>query len=152
MTDSNAIPPLRFEMLSQPKYLSGVRSMVGAVAQRFGFSEQECSQISLAVDEALCNVINHGYHRREDGRIWVSVLPLEGDSGLRFIIEDNAEQVDPGDIQPRDLDDIRPGGLGVHIIREVMDTVEYSQREGGGMRLVLEKTPQAVRDAGESSS
>jgi anti-sigma regulatory factor (Ser/Thr protein kinase) len=134
-----AIPPLRFEMLSQPRYLSAVRSMVASVAQRFGFSEQECSHISLAVDEALCNVINHGYQKREDGRIWVSVWPLEDPTGLRIVIEDHAPQVDLGHIKPRDLDDVRPGGLGVHIIREVMDHVEYSHREGGGMRLTLEK-------------
>jgi len=133
------IPPLRFEMLSQPKYLSAIRSMLSSLAQRFGFSEQDASKLSLAVDEALCNVINHGYGRREDGRIWVSVWPLDNPAGVRIVIDDEARQVDPGAIQPRDLDDIRPGGLGVHIIREVMDHVEYIRRESGGMRLVLEK-------------
>lgn len=151
---TETIPPLRFEMLSQPRYLSGVRSMIAAVAQRFGFADQQCSQISLAVDEALCNVINHGYERREDGRIWVSVWPLENPVGLRFVIEDQARQIDPSKIQPRDLDDIRPGGLGVHIIREVMDSVEYMQRPEGGMRLVLEKrvgSPSAAPDHHSSS-
>lgn len=113
--------------------------MVGSVAQRFGFSEHEASQLSLAVDEALCNVINHGYKRREDGRIVVCVWPLTDPPGLRIVIEDDAMQVEPTSIQPRDLDDVRPGGLGVHIIREIMDHVEYERREGGGMRLVLEK-------------
>jgi hypothetical protein len=37
------------------------------------------------------------------------------------------------------LDDIRPGGLGVYIIREIMDEVRYEKREGGGMRLTLTK-------------
>ncbi len=139
MGESDESPPLRFEMLSQPRYLSAVRAMVQNVAQRFGFSESDCNQISLAVDEALCNVINHGYEKREDGRIWVSVWPVEHPPGIRVVIEDVARQVDPADIRPRDLDEIRPGGLGVHIIREVMDSVVYERRTEGGMRLTLTK-------------
>ncbi len=56
-----------------------------------------------------------------------------------IVIEDRAKQVDPGSIQSRDLDDIRPGGLGVYIMREVMDEVVFEQREGGGMRLRMLK-------------
>jgi len=148
MTD-DTLPPLRFEMLSQPRYLSAVRAMVSQVAQRFGFSEGECNQMSLAVDEAICNVINHGYQRRDDGRIWVSVWPVEG-GGLRVVIEDVARQVDLDSIRPRDLDEVRPGGLGVHIIREVMDEVIYEHRAEGGMRLTMTKRPgTAANAAGE---
>ena len=149
MTDSkrkqsahdNAVdaPPLRFEMLSQPRYLSAVRAMLMSLTQRFGFDEHDGNQISLAVDEALCNVINHGYSRRDDGRIWVSVWPIRDPAGLKFVIEDIGRQVNVDEIKPRNLDDIRPGGLGVHIIREVMDEVVYEQRSEGGMRLTLVK-------------
>ncbi len=137
--DKEVMPPLRFELLSQPRFLSAVRAMVGNVAQRYGFSEAQCSQISLAVDEALCNIINHGYEKRDDGRIAVSVWPQENPPALRLVIEDAGRQVDPGSIKSRDLEDIRPGGLGVHIIREVMDEVVYERRPEGGMRLTLVK-------------
>jgi len=145
---SGPLAPLRLEMLSQPRLLSAVRAMVGNLAQRFGFDDQDCNQISLAVDEALCNVINHGYDRRKDGRIWVSVWPEEeGErTGMRVVIEDGARQVDPEEIQGRDLDDVRPGGLGVHIIRQVMDEVVYEKREQGGMRLTMVKLRGAPSD------
>lgn len=127
-------------MLSQARFLSGVRGLMGNLAQRLGFDEAAAGQISLAVDEALCNIINHGYERRPDGRIWIRIWTMEGASaGLRVVIEDRARQVDPESIQPRDLADIRPGGLGVFIIREVMDEARYERREGGGMRLTLVK-------------
>ena len=58
---------------------------------------------------------------------------------MLIVVEDRAKQVDPETIQPRDLDDIRPGGLGVHIIREIMDHVSYEKRDGGGMRLSMTK-------------
>ncbi|MEM1424336.1 MAG: ATP-binding protein [Planctomycetota bacterium] len=134
---------LVIEMLSQPRYLSGARDLVAAVSKRLGFTDHDCGQIALAVDEALCNVIRHGYDRRETEKIWLSIWPAsEGDrSGVRILIEDEAEQVDPEDIKSRDLSEIRPGGLGVYIIREVMDEARFERRPHSpvGMRLDMTK-------------
>lgn len=133
-------PAVRLEMTSQARFLAAARAMIGNLAQRIGFNEVQCGQISLAVDEALCNIINHGYDKRPDGRIWINVWTLEGPRpGLRIVIEDRAKQVDPQTIRSRDLEDIRPGGLGVYIIREIMEDVKYEKRDGGGMRLTMSK-------------
>ncbi len=139
MAESIKEPAVRLEMFSQPRFLAATRALVGSIAQRIGFSEFQCGQISLAVDEALCNVITHGYDRRDDGKLWLNLWPLDTPPGIKVIIEDLARQVDPGSIQPRDLDDIRPGGLGVHIIREIMDEVTYERRRERGMRLTMIK-------------
>ncbi|MBX3363768.1 MAG: ATP-binding protein [Phycisphaeraceae bacterium] len=136
-------PHVRIEMLSDPLYLSGARELVSAVARRLGFDEPTCSQIALAVDEALANVICHGYQRRPDGLMWISLWPLAlspDTPSLRIVIEDEARQIDCEQIRGRDLDDIRPGGLGVHIIRQIMDHVLYEKRSPCGMRLTLVKT------------
>lgn len=136
-------PDLRVQMVSDPVYLSGARELVSAVAKRLGFAAEASGQIALALDEALCNIIRHGYERRRDGTIWISLWPLESGNGhgigLRIVIEDEAKQVEPEQIRSRDLDEIRPGGLGVHIIREVMDEVVYEKRPSVGMRLTLVK-------------
>ena len=58
-----------------------------------------------------------------------------------------ALQVDPSTIRSQNLDDIRPGGLGVYIIREIMDEVRYEQRDGGGMRLSMVKQLPATTDS-----
>lgn len=140
MDDATQQPDLRLEMYSQARLLAAVRAMVGSFAQRMGFNEVHCGQVSLAVDEALCNVINHGYEKRADGRITLSLWAIDGPPArMKIVIEDRAKQVDPNAIRSRDLDDIRPGGLGVFIIREIMDDVRYEKREGGGMRLTLIK-------------
>ena len=156
MAELSPVPDLKLEMYSQPRLLSAARAMVGSLAQRLGFNEIQCGQISLAIDEALCNIINHGYERRPDGRIWLNVWDLKADPpGIKVVIEDRAKQVEPDRIRPRDLDDIRPGGLGVYIIREIMDDVSYEQRRGGGMRLTMVKrmpAPDREKAADESSS
>jgi len=156
MVDRSAIPDLKLELFSQPRLLSAARAAVGSFSQRLGFNEVQCGQISLSIDEALCNIIIHGYDRRPDGRIWLSIWDMKTDPpGIRVVIEDRARQVDPATIQPRDLDDIRPGGLGVYIIREIMDEVTHELRADGGMRLTMVKqippTPKR-QSAGTSSS
>lgn len=139
-------------MVSDPLYLSGVRDLVSAVARRLGFGDLGCSQIALAVDEALCNIIRHGYESAGDRPIWISLWPEAvtdaGTSrGITLLIEDEARQIDPTRIRGRELDDIRPGGLGVHIINEVMDDVEFKKREGKGMSLRLVKRVDTTQEA-----
>lgn len=157
MTDvRRAEPDVLLRLTSHPRYLSGARELVTATARRLGFDETVGCQIALAVDEALANVIRHGYGSQPDRPIWVSIWPLgssvDDAAGMRIMIEDEAAQVEPDQIKGRDLEDIRPGGLGVHIIRKVMDHACYEKREGGGMRLVMEKrlTTGGGGDAGDS--
>ena len=147
-------PSLRLEMVSDPTYLSGAREMVAAVTRRLGFTEEGSGQIALAVDEALCNIIRHGYDRRTDRPIWLTLAPIAGGNGkaegVTIVLEDEAKQVDPVVIKSRDLEEIRPGGLGVHIIREIMDDVRYEKRDGAGMRLTMSKRIANVVAPGDS--
>lgn len=158
-------PDVRIEVLSQPRFLAGVREMMAAIASRLGLDETGASKVALAVDEALCNVIRHGYDQRPDGRIEVSVW-ITGNAaqaasncgsadngraggGMLIRIDDEGKQTDPERIRSRDLTDIRPGGLGVHIINEVMDLVKYEKRKPIGMRLTMVKVvPDGAADAG----
>lgn len=135
----NHLPDLSVQMLSRTSLLAPVRSMIVSLAERTGFDEVCCGHVALAVDEALANVIRHGYGGREDCRVWVHLWQLHEPAGLRIVVEDLARQIEPEQIRGRELDDVRPGGLGVHLIRSVMDTVRFEKRREGGMRLTLEK-------------
>jgi anti-sigma regulatory factor (Ser/Thr protein kinase) len=85
------------------------------------------------VTEALANVARHGYKGKPDQPICVRLAPAQNgpQRGLTIEIEDECQNVDLRQIKGRPLTEIRPGGLGVHIIREMMDHVEYSQRSNG---------------------
>jgi anti-sigma regulatory factor (Ser/Thr protein kinase) len=159
-------PHLRIELRSNPLLLSGVRELVVALSKRLGFTDESGGQIALAVDEALCNVIRHGYQRQPDRPIWMSIWAEGGawangsptatgaagderPDALRVVIEDEAQQVEPSEIRSRSLDEIRPGGLGVHIIRTVMDEALYEKRGSAGMRLTMVK--KRVGSSGEGA-
>ncbi len=69
----------------------------------------------------------------------MSVVRPAGEDLLEIRLRDYGNQVAPEQIRSRDLDDVRPGGLGVHIIQECMDTVEYRPAETGGTLLILQR-------------
>ena len=140
-TDHRGQPAIQLRLLSQPTFLAGARELVSGIARRLGFDDVGAGRIALAVDEALANVINHGYQRAADRPIFLTLWPeAEPDApGLCIVIEDEAPHVDISRICGRDLEDVKPGGLGVHIIKEVMDVAEYQQRDPVGMRLIMVK-------------
>ena len=72
-------PHIEIRLISDPIYLSGARELVSSVARRLGFDDLQCSKIALAGDEALCNIIRHGYDRAPDKPIWIRLWPADSD-------------------------------------------------------------------------
>ncbi len=119
----NAEQLIDLRIAAEPCCLKLVRSVIRDVADLAGLPEQERDNVVLAVHEACMNVIQHAYHNAPKEEIRLSVLRSQ--SALIFLLQDDAPCVDTESIRPRDLDQIRPGGLGVHFIRQIMDEVEF---------------------------
>lgn len=134
---------------SEPKQAAVVRAAVDAFAAELGANQSDRSNLVLAIDEAVCNVIKHGYRGQPGQPIDVKLerLSQKGRTGLRVVIRDQGRQIDPTEIVGRDLDDVRPGGLGTHIIRSIMDEVEYRRQETSGMELRMVKWLSGTRGA-----
>lgn len=132
---------IRLEITSEPVHLAEVRRVVEAAAREAGVVDTEVNGVALAIDEALSNIIRHGYRGEAGHPIEVQVerCGVHGRPALRLLLKDRGRQVEPDQIVGRDLSEVRPGGLGTHIIRSVMDQVQYSKRDGGGMRLEMVK-------------
>ena len=79
-------------------------------------------------------ITRHAYGGESDGVIEFEI-EHRGDV-LVFSLVDHAPAIDPSRVRPRDLDDIRPGGLGTHFIRRVMDEVEFSKPASGSGNLL----------------
>ena len=113
----------RIHFLSRPDKLKPVRDAVRALAQRMGCSVENIECMVMAINEACMNVIQHAYGTQEDGEVILEFWKDGEDLVVR--IHDFAETVDKKNIKSRDLDDVRPGGLGVHMIHKMMDSVDY---------------------------
>lgn len=134
---------INLRIFSQPRYACVARAAITAAVEKLGFPDDACGQVMLAVDEAVTNIIRHGYPDRDDGPIDITFTADESDptrAAFTIVVEDEGEQIEPTRIKGRDLDDVRPGGLGVHIIREVMDHVTYAPRTDRGMRVEMTKS------------
>jgi serine/threonine-protein kinase RsbW len=103
-----------------------------------GLEKKEAGKVVLAIDEALSNIIIHGYECNGTGTIEIE---MESDrSSFRFIISDNAPAFNPLENPPPDIDEyIDSGsshGLGIDIFKKTME-VYYEKSESGGNRLIL---------------
>jgi sigma-B regulation protein RsbU (phosphoserine phosphatase) len=111
-----------------------MRAAVRACVAACGCGEASTGDIVLAIDEACQNIIRHAYKGDPDGVIELEIC-RSGDP-LVFYLCDHAPEIDPRTVKPRDLDDVRPGGLGTHFIKEVMDRADFLPRPGGGGNLL----------------
>ncbi len=118
-----------FVMSSDTRNLPIVRATVGQLAAAYGCDEAEARAITLAVDEALANVIRHAYGGRGDGRIELQCRV--GEDELQFRLRDTGDAPDPTRICAREVGCDKIGGLGTHIIRDVMDSVSYQTSADG---------------------
>lgn len=103
--------------------LTDIRAAVQEACRKAGCDEETTAAWVLAVNEASMNVIQHAYRFAEGQALRVEVAVAEGE--LITLICDNGIPARIEDLQPRALDDLRPGGLGVHFIRELTDTMAY---------------------------
>jgi serine/threonine-protein kinase RsbW len=132
---------------SHGSYLGYIRSLVGDLARKIGFPEEEVAKIEMAVDEACSNVVKHAYSpkrasswKHQDPEIRMDVRAENN----RLVIEinDHGQNFDfaayrPTDVENR-LEQMMPHGYGIFIMRKFMDEIQYSSndRSGNTLRLV----------------
>ncbi len=131
-------PLIRFEIPSRADRLCLLRRVVRETIRLAGCDDALADDLVLAVNEACMNIMQHADTGTYQGPIEIEILARDG--MLEFLLRDYARPVDVTSIRSRDLDDLRPGGLGVHIIGEIMDEVNFlPPPEGRGNLLRLRK-------------
>ena len=117
-----------------------VRAWVADQARTVQASQPEIDDLVLAIDEAVTNVIVHGYHDRP-GLIELEVM-VESDM-MTLILRDQAPLFDPTCVPPPDLSlplEQRPiGGMGIHLMRHSVDRITYASTAEGGNQITLVK-------------
>src|SRR5258708_35468682 len=109
MSDTRRRMQIKFAMPSDPRYLPVVRGAIGPLAAVIGWDESECRAITLALDEALANVIRHAYHGSADGLIELECR--ESANGLEITLSDKGDAPEKSKIGARQNRRIQPGGL-----------------------------------------
>ncbi len=126
----------KIEFCSHTANLALMRNFVREFLKPYPFSEQERMLMVLGVDEACTNIIRHAYELQEDQLIALSLEGLR--QCVRMRVRDYGKQTPAHAMKGRAHDLIRPGGLGLHLIRRAFDKVDYIVRKRG-TELVLTK-------------
>jgi serine/threonine-protein kinase RsbW len=134
---------MRLYLESNPEALCLVRSTLERASEVTHFREPDCRAIVRSVDEALANVIRHAYKGRGGLPIELTCRRLfagpdkQEPVGLEIELCDSGIPVDPKKLSGRPLDEIRPGGLGLHFMKQSMDVVEFRRKSGkNSLRMV----------------
>ena len=123
------------EINSDPSELKKVREKVEAFCKENQI-KVNLLEIKLAIDEALQNIIRHAYKLDKTKKITIKLEKISGDS-FKAEIRDFGERVPIDQIKHRALDDIKPGGLGVHFIKSISKEMTYEHKDEAGTLLTL---------------
>jgi anti-sigma regulatory factor (Ser/Thr protein kinase) len=127
--------PARFD------YLDEIRDFVAQVASQGGFNEKEIYSIQLAADEAATNIIEHAYAGISDASLDIS-CDMQGETMI-ITMRDKGAPFDPSMVkQPNlkaNLSERQIGGLGIYLMRKIMDEVRYESNAKTGNLLTMTK-------------
>jgi len=153
--DESRVLLLRLEMHSDPSLLCAVRGAVERLTESFGFTAPDCRAVTRAVDEALTNIIRHAYGGRPDQPIEMFFRSVhrhantKSSDGLEIELCDRGPSIERAQLCIRELEEVKPGGLGLHFIQQSMDVVEFKRAKGTNRLRLVKYVRAAQQDVNE---
>lgn len=133
---TDAMKKTKIEFSSHTGNLSLMRDHVRKFLDSYPLSQRERTLMVLGVDEACTNIIRYAYELRDDQLI---VLSMEGlHSCVRMRLRDYGKKTPVSEMKGRAHDAVKPGGLGLHLMRDAFDQIDYILKRRG-TELVLTK-------------
>jgi serine/threonine-protein kinase RsbW len=119
--------------------LEKIRDFVFSHAKQFYFSENDAQKITLAVDEACTNLMRYSYNCKCEFNICIDIIISNNEFVVQII--DEGEPFNPLSVESPDMKkyfaEFRKGGLGIHIMRSVMDNIEYQPSQSSEKKNIL---------------
>ena len=123
---------LTLTLKSDPSEIGRLVDLLEAFGPQSGLTDDATFKLTLALDEIVANVVRHGFDDDREHRIEVKVTV--DDRTVTASVEDDGLEFDPREAPVPDLDlpiEMRkPGGLGMHLVKATMDSVEYRRQDG----------------------
>jgi serine/threonine-protein kinase RsbW len=123
---------LTLTLKNDPSEIGRLVDLLEAFGPQSGLTDDATFKLTLALDEIVANVVRHGFDDDREHRIEVKVTV--DDRTVTASVEDDGLEFDPREAPVPDLDlpiEMRkPGGLGMHLVKATMDSVEYRRQDG----------------------
>jgi anti-sigma regulatory factor (Ser/Thr protein kinase) len=133
--------------LSSPDQLRDIRDTIREVLRQNNCPPQFIDDFVLAVNEACANIMQHAYKGQCSNDIILEIHQRQDE--IRVRLTDFAAPVDKSACKSRQLDEIRPGGIGVHLMNELMDDVRFLETEAEVGNILQMKKKITTRQQGE---
>ena len=135
------IKQYQLKIPSQTDNLELIRNFVSGVAKKVGFDANDTNKIELAIDEACTNVIKHAYKHDEHQDIDVAIK-IDYQK-IAIIVTDRGDSFRMKDVELPDMKDylaeLRVGGLGIYLMKTLMDEVDYKTDSKGQNKVKMVK-------------
>ena len=105
--------------------LKEVRVFSREVFEKINIQQEQKDELVLAIAEAAQNIVKHAYKDKPDANDIMVVEVSCVNNELKIAFYDRGTPVDPEKVKHRDLNNVKPGGLGTFFIQEIMDAVEF---------------------------
>lgn len=126
---------------NQTDNLELIRDFIAKVSGKVGFGEDDIDKIRIAVDEACTNVIKHAYE--QEGEDHIGVIIKIDYSKLTIVVTDRGKGFDPKALELPNMEayfaELRVGGLGIYLMKTLMDEVDYTIKPGVGNEVRMVK-------------
>lgn len=126
---------------SQVDNLEIIRNFISGVASKVGFNAEDANKIELAVDEACTNVIEHAYENDDSNDIDIAIQ-LDYQK-LSIVVTDRGRSFKFNKVEMPNMDtylaELRVGGLGIYLMRTLMDEVDYQSKPNGSNEVRMVK-------------
>ena len=134
-------PMQSLQFIAKFEYLDEISEFVGEIARAGGFDSRDIHNIQLAADEAASNIIEHAYEGVKNGVLEISCGVKDG--AMTIVMVNYGESFDASVIPvpnlKADLSERKIGGLGIFLMRKLMDEVHYESRRDRGNVLTMIK-------------
>ena len=112
--------------------ISKLATFIGELSEELDFTPELNFNLNLVLEEAISNVILYAYCKEEQKEI--SLVAYLSDNNLVFVLTDSGMEFDPTKVPDADVtlsaEEREIGGLGIYLIRQIMNTVEYQRIDG----------------------
>jgi serine/threonine-protein kinase RsbW len=135
-----------FKLKNDLKEIERLAATVLAFGREQELSEKLVWEIRLVLEEIVTNIISYGYEDQKEHNIAVSIMNSE--QYITLVVRDDARPFNllehPAPDLKIPLEGREVGGLGIHLVRKIMDEIDY-KREADGNRLFMRRRKQQAR-------
>lgn len=124
----------RMKLPADSGNLDIIRKFIAGISENMGFNDEEVYKIELAVDEACANVIKHAYLTNSKREPIINIEAQEKNDRIEIVISDKGKGFDPSKVKKPEIEEymkkMKRGGLGIYLIKELMDKVSFRIKAG----------------------